>query len=79
MPKKKKNSPGPRRFETIRNNKKFYGERFSPPPNPQSGVPPLSAVHDCLFNIFAVSLRTWRTSLHPQPEDAPCRSDKGPT
>jgi len=36
-------------------------------------------VHDCLFSIFAVTLHDWRTSLHLLPEDAPCRSDKGPT
>jgi hypothetical protein len=33
---------------------------------------PLSAVCACLFNIIAAT-------LHPQPEDAPCRGDKGPT
>jgi hypothetical protein len=38
----------------------------------------LSAVRDCLFNVFAATLRIWRPSLHPQPEDAPCRGDKGP-
>jgi len=30
----------------------------------------LSAVRDCLFNIFAAILRIWTLSLHPQPEDA---------
>jgi hypothetical protein len=39
----------------------------------------LPAVRDCLFSIFAATLRNRRTSLHPQPEDAPCRGDKGPT
>jgi len=38
----------------------------------------LLAVSDCFFNILAI-LRTRRTSLHPQPEGAPCRPDKGPT
>jgi len=32
---------------------------------------PLSAVRDCLFNIFAAT-------LHPQPEDAPCRGERDP-
>jgi hypothetical protein len=35
----------------------------------------LSAVRDCLFNIFAATLHIWRL-LHPQPEDAPCRGDR---
>jgi len=38
----------------------------------------LSAVCDCLFNIFAATVHTWRTSLHPQPDDAPCHGDKDP-
>ena len=28
----------------------------SPSPNPQAGGPPLSAVRDCLFNLFAATL-----------------------
>jgi hypothetical protein len=39
---------------------------------------PLSVFLDCLFNTFAATLRIWRTSLHPQPEDAPCHGDRGP-
>jgi len=39
---------------------------------------PLSAVRDCLFNIFAVTLHIWRPFFHPQPEDAPCRGDRDP-
>jgi hypothetical protein len=64
-------------FVTIKN---FYGERLlAPGPTPKLKDHPLSAVRDCLFNVFAATLRTRRTSLHPQPEDAPCRGDKGPT
>jgi hypothetical protein len=60
--------------------KNFYGEELSAPrQTPKLEDHPLSAVRDCLFNIFAATLRTRRTSLHPQPEDAPCRGDKGPT
>ena len=34
-------------------------------PNPQTGGPPLVAVRDCLFNIFAVTLHIGgRSSLH---------------
>jgi hypothetical protein len=32
----------------------------------------LLSARDCLFNIFAASLHSWRPFLHPQPEDAPC-------
>jgi len=35
----------------------------------------VSAVRDCLLNIFAVTLHTWKPFLHPQPEDEPCRGD----
>jgi hypothetical protein len=58
----------------------FYGEGLlARRPTPKLEDYPLSAVPDCLFNIFAATLRTRRTSLHPQPEDAPCRGHKGPT
>jgi hypothetical protein len=63
----------------VRNNTNFYGEGLAPRPAPKLDVHLLSAVLDCLFNIFAATLRIWRTSLHPQPEDAPCRDDKGLT
>jgi hypothetical protein len=36
----------------------------------------LSFVRSYLFNIFAVSLHSWRPSLYPQPEDAPCCDDR---
>ena len=39
---------------------------------------PLSALCDWLFNIFAATLHIWRSFLHPQPEDAPCRGDSYP-
>jgi hypothetical protein len=74
----KRISPGPRRFETFRNNKNFYGEGLlAPRPTRKMEDHPLSAVRDCLFNIFVATLIIWRTFLHPQPEDAPCRGDKG--
>jgi hypothetical protein len=40
---------------------------------------PLSTDHDCLFNVFGVTHHIWRPSLYTQPEDVPCRGDKGPT
>jgi hypothetical protein len=54
-------------------------EVVSSTPNHQVGDYPLSAVRDCLFNIFAAALPiSGGLLLHPQPEDAPCRGDKGP-
>jgi hypothetical protein len=64
-------------FATIKN---VYGEGLlSPWRTPRLEDHPLSDVRDCLFNIIAAAPRTRRTSLHPQPEDAPCRGDKEPT
>jgi hypothetical protein len=34
----------------------------SPTPNPQAGGPPLSAIRDCLFNLFAATLHIWLPS-----------------
>jgi hypothetical protein len=39
----------------------------------------LSAGRDWVFNIFALLSITGGCPLYPQPEDAPCRGDKGPT
>jgi hypothetical protein len=73
-------SPGPRRFEVFRNKVVFYGEGLlAPRPTTKLEDHPLSAVRDCLFNIFAATLRIWRPPLNPLPEDAPCRGDKGTT
>ena len=56
-----------------------YGEEFlTPRPTPTLKDHPLSAVRDCLFNILAASLHIWMPFLHPQPENAPCRSDRDP-
>jgi len=57
----------------------FKDEDFSAPrPTNNMEVHPLSAVRDCMFNIFAATLRIWRPFLRPQPEDAPCRCDRNP-
>ena len=67
-------SPGPRHLYPFRNKGNFYGEELlAPRPTPKLEDHPLSAVRDCLFNIFAATLHNWRPFLHPQPEDAPCR------
>ena len=57
----------------------FYGEELLPlRPSPKLEHHPLSAVRDCLFNIFAATLHIWRLLLHPQPEDALCCCDWNP-
>jgi hypothetical protein len=51
----------------------FYGEELlALRSTPILEDHPLSVVRDCLLNIFAAT-------LHPQPENAPCHGDKGPT
>jgi hypothetical protein len=43
-------SPATRRFGTFRNKKHFYGEGFTPTPNPQDGGPPLVGCPWLLFS-----------------------------
>jgi len=38
----------------------------------------LSAIRDCLFDIFAATLHIGRPFLHPHTENAPCRGDRDP-
>jgi hypothetical protein len=58
----------------------FYGDGLlAPRPIPKLEDHPLSAVRNCLSNIFTATLRNQRTFLHLQPEDMPCHGDKGPT
>jgi hypothetical protein len=67
-------SPSPKPCEIFRNIVRFYSEDLlAPRPTPKLEDHPLSAVRNCLFNIFAATLHIWRPFLHPQPEDAPCR------
>jgi hypothetical protein len=55
----------------------FYGmELLAICPAPMLKNHPLSAVRDCLFNIFAANLHTCRPFLHPQPDGAPCCGDR---
>jgi hypothetical protein len=59
----------------IRNIIFFYGEELlASRPTPKLEDHPLSAVRDCLFNVFDATLHNWR----PQPEDAPCGGDRDP-
>jgi hypothetical protein len=58
---------------------KFYAEELlATRPTPKLEDYPLSAVRDCLFNIFAATLHIWKSFLLPQHKDAPCRSDRYP-
>jgi hypothetical protein len=55
----------------------FYGEELLVPcQTSKLEDHPLSAVSDCLLNIFAATLRICRLFLHAQPEDAPFRGDR---
>ena len=50
-------SPGPRHMYPFRNKDSFYGEKFlAPRPTPKQEDHLLSAVHYCIFNIFAATL-----------------------
>jgi hypothetical protein len=51
----------PRLHVRFRNKVIFYGEELlAPRPTPKPEGHRLSAVRDCLFNIFAATLHTWR-------------------
>jgi hypothetical protein len=55
--------PGPRLLVVFCNKLIFYGEELlAPRPTPKLEEHPLSAVRDCLFNIFAPTLQNWRES-----------------
>jgi hypothetical protein len=57
----------------------FYGEELlAPRPTSKLEDHPVSAVRDCLFNVFVATIHNWRPFLHPQPEDAPCSGDRDP-
>jgi hypothetical protein len=55
--------PGLRLLVIFHNKLIFYGEELlAPCPTPKLEDHTLSDVRDCLFNIFAATLHTWRTS-----------------
>ena len=59
-------NPGRRQVFMFRDKAFFYGEELSKPrPNPKLEDHPLSAVRDCVFNIFAATFHTGdRTFIH---------------
>ena len=64
-------------LHVMRNRTRFHSEELlALRPTPKLEDHPLSAVRHCLFNIFAATLHIGSRSLHPQPEDAPCRGDR---
>ena len=72
-------SRGSRHFHLFRNKASFYGkELFAPRPTPTLEDRPLSAVRDCLFNIFAATLHNGRRySTRNLRTRQPC--DRDPT
>ena len=50
-----------------------YVFTVSTSPNPQAGWPPLVGCPQLLIRYIRSYLSYWRSFLHPQPEDAPCR------
>jgi hypothetical protein len=72
-------SQGSRLCDLFCNMAIFYGEELlAPRPTHKLEDHPLSAVRDCLFNVFAATLHIHRPFLHPQPADASCRGDRDP-
>lgn len=66
--------PIPSPCVTLRN--RFFMVRSWPTPILEDHS--LSAVSDCLFSTFVVTLHVWRLILHLQPEDLPCHGDRNP-
>ena len=62
----KKVSSGPRILWMVRNMIHFYDKEFlAPRPTPKQEDQPLSAVRDCLFNIFAATIHIGGRSSIP--------------
>jgi hypothetical protein len=70
----------PSKLEGLYNifNKIFFlrEKLLTPHPNPNLGDRPLSAVRDCLLNIFAATLYFWRPPTRFEPQGVPYRFDK---
>jgi hypothetical protein len=70
---------GPRLLVVFRNKLISYGELLAPRPTPKLEDHTLSAIRDCYSVYSQLPSKTGGRLLHPQPEDAPCRGDNGPT
>ena len=63
----------------VRDMVNVYGEEvLAPRPTPKLEDYPLSAVRDCLFNIFSATLHIWMPFPQPQNKDAPCSGNRDP-
>ena len=60
----------------FRNTIHVFGKELLPPlPTPQAGGPPLVGCPQLFIQYIRSYPPYWRSFLHPQPEDAPCRGD----
>jgi hypothetical protein len=71
--------PGPRPFVTFHKKLIFYSELLARRPTPNLGVHPISPVATSHSIYSQLSFISGGLLLHPQPEDAASRGDKGPT
>jgi hypothetical protein len=71
-------SPCPRLLVNFRNKLIFLRRGVSPTPNPQAGGPPLVGCPTAYLIYSQLPFISGGRLLHPQPEGAPCRGDKGP-
>jgi hypothetical protein len=72
--------PGPRLLVVFRNKLIFYGEELLAPPQPPSWRTTPCRLSATAYSIYSqLPTIPGGRLLHPQPEDAPCRGDKGPT
>jgi hypothetical protein len=69
-------SPSTSSCEMFRNVRLYGGELLALGPTPKLDEHPLSAVRDCLFDIFAATFHFLRPFLYPQPEDASYCGDR---
>jgi hypothetical protein len=57
----------------------IFHNKLNSSPNPQTDDHPLSIVRDCLFNIFAATLRIWKPSPPSATRGRPMPWWQGPT
>jgi len=72
-------SRGLRHIYPFLNKTSFYSEAFlETRPTPQAGEPLLVGCSRLLIQYIPGYPPYWRSLLHPQPRDAPCRGDRDP-
>ena len=66
-------------YHVVRDMVNVYGEEvLAPRPIPNLEDHHLSAVRDCLFDIFSATLHIWMPFPQPQNKDAPCCGNRDP-